>query len=128
RRRRRRSRRREAAAPAQLRAAARPAAPVRRIASPLADALRPAATLPRARRRTGTADTHDRGAASMTRNLKTFEPGYFSLTQPIAFRGTGFEPSASEPLAYRYYDKNRIVAGKRMEEQLRFAACYWHSF
>jgi xylose isomerase len=53
---------------------------------------------------------------------------YFSLTEPIAFRGDGFRPSASEPIAYRWYDKSRLVLGKRMEEQLRFAVCYWHSF
>jgi xylose isomerase len=53
---------------------------------------------------------------------------YFSLAAPIAFRGPAFRPSNSEPIAYRWYDKNRIVLGKRMEEQLRFAVCYWHSF
>ncbi|MFL6664114.1 MAG: xylose isomerase [Rhizobacter sp.] len=36
--------------------------------------------------------------------------------------------SFARPIAYRYYDRNRKVLGKRMEEQLRFAVCYWHSF
>ena len=54
--------------------------------------------------------------------------GYFSFREPIAFRGEGFKPTPSEPLAYQYYDKNRLVLGKRMEDQLRFATCYWHSF
>ena len=31
-------------------------------------------------------------------------------------------------LAYRVYDPDRIVAGRRMEDQLRIAVCYWHSF
>jgi xylose isomerase len=53
---------------------------------------------------------------------------YFSIREPIAFRGEGFVPSAGEPLAYRHYDKNRLVLGRRMEDQLRFATCYWHSF
>ena len=53
---------------------------------------------------------------------------YFSFQQPIAFRGEGFTPTAGEPFAYRYYDKSRLVLGKRMEDQLRFATCYWHSF
>ena len=53
---------------------------------------------------------------------------YFSFRQPIVFRGEAFEPSSSEPLAYRYYDKDRVVLGKRMQDQLRFAVCYWHSF
>jgi xylose isomerase len=53
---------------------------------------------------------------------------YFSFQRPIAFRGEGFKPSSGEPFAYRYYDKDRVVLGKRMEDQLRFAVCYWHSF
>src|SRR5258707_8500722 len=67
---------------------------------------------------------------------KAFRPGataapresYFGFRRPIVFRGEGFEPSTSEPFAYRYYDKDRVVLGKRMEDQLRFAVCYWHSF
>jgi xylose isomerase len=31
-------------------------------------------------------------------------------------------------LAYRYYDPDRIVLGKKLKEHLRFAVCYWHSF
>jgi xylose isomerase len=31
-------------------------------------------------------------------------------------------------LGYRVYDPERMVAGKRMEDQLRIAVCYWHSF
>ena len=31
------------------------------------------------------------------------------------------------PLAYRWYDENKIVAGKTMKEYLRFACAYWHS-
>ena len=33
-----------------------------------------------------------------------------------------------DPLAFRWYDPDRIVLGKRMEDQLRFAVCYWHRF
>jgi xylose isomerase len=35
---------------------------------------------------------------------------------------------AGEGLAYRVYDPDRRVAGKRMEDHLRIAVCYWHSF
>ncbi|WP_374562267.1 xylose isomerase [Ideonella sp.] len=49
---------------------------------------------------------------------------YFEDIAPIAYRG----PDSLEPLAFRHYDKNRLVLGKRMEEHLRFAVCYWHSF
>ena len=37
-------------------------------------------------------------------------------------------PGTSNPLAFRYYDKHRKVLGKTMEEHLRIAICYWHSF
>ncbi len=36
--------------------------------------------------------------------------------------------SASDGLAYRVYDPDRLVGGKRMEDHLRIAVCYWHSF
>ena len=31
-------------------------------------------------------------------------------------------------LAFEVYDPDRMVLGKRMEDHLRMAACYWHSF
>ncbi len=39
-----------------------------------------------------------------------------------------FEGPSQNPLAYRYYQKDRMVLGKRMEDQLRFAVAYWHTF
>src|SRR3569833_3827935 len=39
----------------------------------------------------------------------------------------GAIPAADLP-AFKWYDKDRLVLGKRMEDQLRFAVCYWHSF
>lgn len=49
---------------------------------------------------------------------------YFSNIAPIAFEG----PGSHNPLAFKWYDKDRLVLGKRMQDQLRFAVCYWHSF
>jgi xylose isomerase len=49
---------------------------------------------------------------------------YFSHIAPVAFEG----PNSSNPLAFKWYDKDRLVLGKRMQDQLRFAVCYWHSF
>ncbi len=44
------------------------------------------------------------------------------------FATVRYERETSEnPLAYRYYDPDRIVIGKRLEEHLRFAVAYWHS-
>src|SRR5262245_42428139 len=49
---------------------------------------------------------------------------YFSAIDAIRFQGRDTE----DALAFRHYDKNRLVLGRKMEEQLRFAVCYWHSF
>jgi xylose isomerase len=49
---------------------------------------------------------------------------FFTRDEPISFNANG----SGDGLAYRWYDPDRLVLGKRMEDQLRFAACYWHSF
>ena len=49
---------------------------------------------------------------------------FASVPEPIRFEG----PESDNPLAFRWYDKDRVVAGRRMEDHLRFAVCYWHSF
>ncbi|MEY3125222.1 MAG: hypothetical protein RLZZ573_1742 [Pseudomonadota bacterium] len=49
---------------------------------------------------------------------------YFSNVAPIAYEG----PESTNPLAFKWYDRDRMVMGKRMEDHLRFAVCYWHSF
>ena len=48
----------------------------------------------------------------------------FQDIAPIRYEG----PTSTNPLAFRWYDKDRVVLGKRMEDHLRFAACYWHTF
>jgi xylose isomerase len=35
---------------------------------------------------------------------------------------------ADEPLAFKVYQPDRLVLGKRMQDHLRIAVCYWHSF
>jgi xylose isomerase len=48
------------------------------------------------------------------------------------FKGIGhvkYEGLKSDnPLAFRWYDENKVVAGKTMKDHLRFACAYWHSF
>jgi xylose isomerase len=47
------------------------------------------------------------------------------------FRGIAplrFDPQATTDLAFRHYDPDEVVMGKRMEDHLRFAVAYWHSF
>jgi xylose isomerase len=49
---------------------------------------------------------------------------YFKNIPQIKFEGS----ESDNPLAFRWYDENRIVAGKKMKDHLRFACAYWHSF
>jgi len=49
---------------------------------------------------------------------------FFPTIDRIGFEG----PDSANALAFRYYDRDRMVLGKRMEDQLRFAVCYWHTF
>jgi xylose isomerase len=42
---------------------------------------------------------------------------------------TGFEgPKSDNPLAFKFYDEGKVVAGKSMKDHFRFAVAYWHSF
>ena len=52
------------------------------------------------------------------------EPFFTDVESPICYEG----PDSDNPLAFRWYDADRVVAGRRMEDHLRFAVCYWHSF
>ena len=52
------------------------------------------------------------------------QPTYFAEIAPIAYKG----PDSTDELSYRFYDKDRVVLGKRMEDHLRFAVCFWHTF
>ena len=49
---------------------------------------------------------------------------YFKGIDQIAFEG----PESDNPLAFKYYDADRVVAGKTMKEHFRFAVAYWHAF
>ncbi|MEQ8296743.1 MAG: xylose isomerase [Nitratireductor sp.] len=50
--------------------------------------------------------------------------GFFGDIGKVVYEG----PDSSNPLAYRFYDPDRVVMGKRLEDHLRFAVCYWHNF
>ncbi len=47
----------------------------------------------------------------------------FSSFPTVRYEG----PKSDNALAYRWYDKNRVVLGKPLREHLRFAVAYWHS-
>ena len=52
------------------------------------------------------------------------EQEYFKGIGKIEFEGKG----SKNPLAFKYYEAKKKIAGKTMEEHLRFATAYWHSF
>lgn len=49
---------------------------------------------------------------------------YFKGIDQIKFEG----PDSKNPLAFKWYDANRVIAGKTMKDHLRFAVAYWHTF
>ncbi len=49
---------------------------------------------------------------------------FFNDIPKIEFKG----PDSSDEFAYRYYDPDEMLGGKRMEDHLRFAVAWWHSF
>lgn len=49
---------------------------------------------------------------------------YFEGIGKINYEG----PESKNPLAFKYYNPDEVVAGKTMKEQLRFAMSYWHTF
>ena len=49
---------------------------------------------------------------------------YFKDVKEIKFEGI----DSDNPLSYRFYDKDKVVLGKKMSEHFKFAVAYWHSF
>ena len=49
---------------------------------------------------------------------------FTEVEAPITYGG----PDSTDPLSFKVYDPDRPVLGKRMEDHLRMAVCYWHSF
>lgn len=49
---------------------------------------------------------------------------YFKNIPKIKFEGAG----SDNPLAFKHYNPDEVVAGKTMKEHLRFAVAYWHTF
>ncbi len=49
---------------------------------------------------------------------------YFPGIGKIPFEG----PDSDNPLAFKYYNENQVIAGKSMKDHFRFAVAYWHTF
>jgi len=55
----------------------------------------------------------------IVKGKKEFFPGIGK----IAYEGK----ESTNPLAFRYYDAERVVMGKKMKDHFRFSMAYWHS-
>ena len=60
----------------------------------------------------------------MSNNITLGEKEYFKGIGKIPFEG----PDSQNPLAFKYYDENQLVAGKTMRDHFRFSVAYWHTF
>ena len=49
---------------------------------------------------------------------------YYKGINAIQYEGK----DSDNPLAFKYYDPTRVVAGKTMREHFKFAIAYWHTF
>ncbi len=56
----------------------------------------------------------------IVRGDKDFFPGIGE----IKFEGR----ESDNPLAFKWYDENKIVAGKKLKDHVKFSVAYWHSF
>ena len=57
-------------------------------------------------------------------SVTTGNKEFFKGIGKIKYEG----PQSDNPLAYRWYDENKVVAGKTLKDHLRLACAYWHSF
>ena len=57
-------------------------------------------------------------------NIVTGNKQFFKEVSAIKYEG----PETDNPLAFRWYNAEQVVAGKPMKDWLRFACAYWHSF
>ena len=49
---------------------------------------------------------------------------FFPKIKKIKYEG----PESKNPLSFKWYNEDEIVAGKTMKEHLRFSVVYWHTF
>jgi len=57
-------------------------------------------------------------------SVNTLNKEFFKNITQVNFEGR----ESDNPLAFKWYDPERIVAGKTLKDHLRFAGAYWHSF
>jgi len=60
----------------------------------------------------------------MSTNVTLGDREYFPGIPRIPFEG----PDSDNPLAFKHYNENRVIAGRPMRDHFRFSVAYWHSF
>ena len=60
----------------------------------------------------------------MANDYFTGNKEYFPGIRKVAYEG----PMSDNPLAFKFYDPQKMIGGKSMRDHLRFAIAYWHSF
>lgn len=60
----------------------------------------------------------------MSIKITTGDKNYFPGIDRIPYEGK----TSKNPLAFKYYDENKVVAGKTLKDHFRFSVAYWHTF
>jgi xylose isomerase len=60
----------------------------------------------------------------MSVKLTMGEKEFFQGIPQINYEG----PTSRNPLSFKYYNPEQIIAGKKMKDHFRFAIAYWHTF
>lgn len=55
---------------------------------------------------------------------QTVKNTYFGSVNKVAYEGN----TSKNPLAFKYYNPEEMIAGKTMKDHLRFSIAYWHTF
>jgi xylose isomerase len=55
--------------------------------------------------------------------MSTTKQAYFKGVDKIKFEGR----ESTNPFAFKWYDENRVVAGKPLKDHFKFAMAYWHT-
>ena len=59
----------------------------------------------------------------MDKNIVIGSREYFPDINKVVYEGS----ESSNPLAFKFYNEDQMVAGKTMREHFRFSVCYWHT-
>ncbi|KAK9830382.1 hypothetical protein WJX72_011455 [[Myrmecia] bisecta] len=62
-------------------------------------------------------------AANECETLGLYEGEFFPSIKRIAYEG----PDSTNPLAFKYYNAEEVIMGKKMKDWLRFSVAFWHT-